>query len=206
MSGSGITTVDARLNDGRPALAELGAAIAEVDAWAGGRWALAGEVQSTRRQAVTLRPGAVIRHGGGWAVVVKVRHDALTGGECPGTTKYTVADADGRLTRAEVPSAQMVDVRGDVRIDPDTLADWLPAAAERRRMQTERTADGPLFPAFRTGVAADSPRQVAAEVQGDCLAWDVVNPETGEVKSIRLGLEQWDALAEHVERQRQAGR
>ena len=100
-----IDAIDALLTDGRSALADLHGASP------GG-----GLVTSETAARIRITPGDVVRHNGAWVAVAGVGHDGVTG-----ITRLAMIDKDGVLIFDTMIASDVIEVRTDARIDPDTL-------------------------------------------------------------------------------------
>jgi hypothetical protein len=106
-----VTVIDALLKDGSSALAGLQGASPS-----------GGQVTSESRPPVTLTPGDLVRHGGEWVVVWEVAHYGGTG-----ITRPLLLTADDMWRNpGALAAGESVEVRTDVRIDPDTLWKLIP--------------------------------------------------------------------------------
>ncbi len=136
-------TIDALLQDGRPALADL------EGASPGG-----GQVTSETRHRTRIVPGDVVRDGGAWKVVTEAGHNGIVG-----MTRLALLDAAGDLVTRTLIACAAIEARTDARIDPDTLYKLIDGSYAARYVSTEPGAAGTI-----------SDAQLAAALEEDSQA------------------------------------
>lgn len=143
-----------------------------------------GQVTSQPAARGQLTPGDVVRYRGAWTVVAAASHDGIHG-----VSAVLLITAAGDLIRDTLVQTDMLERRGDTRIDPDTLYKLLPDTAEPSAAETRFTVvieplDGEdLLDLDEARRLLDMiPGAVARLSDGFALrAWAEESPGTGQV-------------------------
>lgn len=141
-----MITIDALLTTGESALTDLD-----------GASPTGGQVRSETRDHSALAPGDVVRDHGAWSVVADVRHNGITGITAAGLIRK-----DGTFAARALVSSDVMDVRIDARIDPDTLYKLARLASGCDECGARVPDSGPLVNAAHDDGCSLHPSAVAA--------------------------------------------